>query len=354
MKRLLTALTIASSIVFVAMPALAATEPLILSKRQVPVPTFPVSILKQYRAENARPHIIEERVCEMVTYRKWKITEQLSYWEIGDRGRTTKWLPGDSKELAGCAGRSAILAGSQTPRFETYSYYEIAPPESFSRKNRPTVMSTYGYTSLNNNVTEADGIAQRPGFYSRSNARQAADTRPTVLRSNGVIQMYSPPHYKDLSTVDVPSGAELIVKFYRLKDGYGIEETLTSSYRGPTFQCGVNCDPTPEQLRWYAEGYTRYFRIRDGEKAYSEVLNLPIVEYTPFNWSAFYVFQDGVYTYSNQNSFGLRLHKIDPMRYEVNEGTVVQETPTTRTVRYSLVDSGTDRTVQRWEAVIQK
>lgn len=340
------------------MPVMAQT---VTVKTQIAIPTFNSAILKQLHVESAQPRIANEFVCTTVTYRLWSITPRLSYWEISEKGKVTKWFPGDGvKKPIMCNGRGLVLVTYISAHLTQPAEFETALPETFGRKDREKIQGSVGYSNRNTFLVEADGIVQQPGYYDRKNISNsfpeytALDTRPKQLNANGTFTTHTVPRYKDLSSVVIPEGANLLVYFYRLKDGYGVKEQLMSSYWGPTFQCGFYCDPTPEQTFWMTNGYTKYYRIHNGEAAYTEVTSLPVFEYPYYFYGPEFVVHDNAVYGLIPPPNGVRLHKIDQDRYETRDGVVINEDNVNQTVRYSLFDKTLGKIVQRWQAVIQK
>lgn len=359
MKRLLTALTIVSTIGF-ALPTSA--EPALVQKQRIATPTFPASLLRQYKAESAKPIIERELACEKgVTYRDWKVSEKLRFLEIAVSGKTSKFYPGWGK-LETCTGRAALVYLSSTGHPGTWSSHTLITPEKPDARKQDIVQEYRGVGTPGRVLAKADQILQLPGkYYLRpAGERSYGDSRPLVLKENGTLETVTPPHYKDFSTMPPAAAGSLYeIDFYKLKDGFGVREEQRSSWYGPTWQCGIPCSPTPEQEAWEWQPITKYYRMRQGETSYREVDSLPIEEYgITFPIASFNEHDAGVYfnynDYQNNRLVGYRVHAIDTDTLGVREGVVVSQTDERITFRYSLYSKSTGQTLQRWEGTIQK
>ncbi|MCC7522626.1 hypothetical protein IT407_02410 [Candidatus Uhrbacteria bacterium] len=358
MKHLWIALILVSMLGF-AQPTYA--SPQLTNKQRINIPAFPSSILKQYKAETARPEIERELTCsQTVTYRDWKVSESLHFREISILGRTSKFYP-QFGTIEACAGRAAlVLMGSYGHPGLTRTYVAITPERPDPRRQM-SIQEYFGVGTPFKRITRVDGILQAagrhelavPGHFSGGNSTI------TIVKENGDIETILPPHYKDFTTIPQPEAGSIYeILFFKLRDGYGVQEKLRSSWYGRPWQCGPPCEQTPEQEYWATHEVTKYYRIRNGEKEYQEVASLPIEESgLTFPIVSFNEHDQGIYInyndYQNNRLVGYRIHAIDTSIYGVKEGAVISQSNEQITFRYSLYLKSTGQTVQRWEATIQ-
>ena len=349
MKRLLTALTIASTIGF-AMPTLAATT--ILSKKQLAVPRIDWRVLPS-AIRNLPQDIRGEMDCGDTSYRVWTIDvptpdpQSSSGYAVFEarRGSIVKWktLPGGwAASPTGSGGYNFFRCGDDGVYL--VPYLSFTDPATWAQ---PGIQR--GYVSRSNGsyyyeksweAITVDGIVQVPGTLTLTSTGILGDSRPATISKGRVIN-HTLPWYRDLNAVPRnQTGITLKADFFRLRDGYGVRET--------EYLCSTSEQCTEKGIKFY--------RIRNGESAYTQVETLPF-QHARLN----YVSSDDngvtLKQWSDFRTIGL-IHGLPaPLPGEYSDyrvtGAVVNENGLTVWVRYLIENTKTQRR-QYWEATVQR
>ncbi len=323
MKRFLTALTIASSLVFVAMPAMAA--PKILSKKRLTIPAVSNVVVQKYfgnlvwkyRIPAADPtttsvpgeiknpplltDIMQEKTCGSVEYRLWSVGV--------DRAAVSKKLKKEVQMEYQAEQSPHLLQATQKGRSWYAPWHGIAfQTDCFGERLRLMTLTSNFYTidladvksgklkppvilSAEARLSEPvilEGVYQYPGKISRSiyGDEAGGDSTIFVLEKDGGVTKHHPTRFRDYNTPSVQelkpsflnvSGTLSILEgtFYRLPDGYGVTEFYgfqPSGYQplDPLCTEGVACygNEAPD------------YRIRNGEARYSMVAPFQPTEFT--------------------------------------------------------------------------
>jgi hypothetical protein len=349
---------------FFAMPAMAA--PVVISKKQIAQP-IPNSILPT-EARSKYQELSKTLVCGDTTYRTYRINISRPNGPgpgnssdlivtSATRGASIKYHIGSaSSGGSGDGGHSeaslAPIACGENGVYVTQTQYsaifgsDIAlafiPYASFgtasawdkaNRINRSSPALSY--------PAVVDGIMQMPGVLTVNANGMVGDSRPATIERNGSITLHTLPWYRDLRT-DTANVER--VNFYRLRDGYGVKETI--------------------RIEGSAAYSTNYYRIHDGESAYTKVDNLPITyEFDRPCMSCFFNpsvarTANGVTLVKNGVEIAL-IHRLPTLPRGTEDpiylipATRVVETATTYIVNYQIVNTQTN-TAQYWQTTIQK
>lgn len=365
MKRLLSTLALVSMASF-AMPTHAA--PRIVSKRQLAQP-IPNSVLP-IEARNKYQALVKTLTCEDTTYRVYRIKISIPEGPgpgnstdlvitSATRGSTIKYHSGYARAGGSgdggyndqpftpfaCRGNGVYVAQmNYSPVGSNISlafipFASFGNPAAWEKVNkifRSTYPAPIPYPAI------VDGIVQMPGLLTmQSDGTAIGDSRPGTIEQNGSVTLHTLPWYRDLRTNN--QNVERVT-FYRLHDGYGVKETV--------------------RIEGSAAYSTNYYRIHDGESAFTQVDGLPIT--LELDHPCMSCYQDpavmrtlnGVTLIKNGKEIAL-IHTLptlapgtyDPT-YEIPSGKVT-ETATTYIVDYQIANRQTNR-AQYWRAVIQK
>ncbi len=396
MKRLFSALAFISMAAF-AMPAVAA--PYVVEKHQIPVPKVDPAILKSVsslefsytyndfdrnyftkKGKNLPVSAIlaSEIDCQNTTYRTWIVgldtpalsrrvgylvnayTASVTVLEARQAGKS-KWKIFDPKSgyysaVVYCSSGNAVLINAlRTP---SAGYAGIKA--SFDTFDKADIWKNPAYPNMPAYSPEliVDGVKQFAGHLSLYGTNSTPSTKPFPYGDSRVVVLGGPseglhtlPWYRDLTNVDLKPGEAINVNYYRLSDGYGVAEIYT-----PPYDCSVSpCK--------YGTPITTYYRIHDGESAYSIVPSLPTV--TIINNETVGIYKNGINVYASGGyglwlsySIDLNIHGLSDAvlkNYSLNElnrGSVAWENAKQMVVRYFVASSLSH--VQYWQAVVQK
>lgn len=387
MKRLISTLALATMAGF-ALPALAA--PTLVEKHQIPLPKMDAGILKSVSTREftysyqdfdrnyftkkgknlpVSAALIKDIDCQDTTYRLWTIgldipaasrrvgylVSQVSgqvYVAESSKAGKSKWKLLEQKytypwtDMTCASGNSVLFAwlsssGTYTGSKATYDTFSEA--SVWSTPRYPSL--TFGYQEI-----MMDGVRQMPGSLTVYGTQAPyGDSRVLVLDgpSEG---LHTLPWYRDLTAANLKSTESIRATFYRLSDGYGVTEILT-----PVYYCTVSPCTYPSPI-------TTYYRIHDGESAYSIVPSLP--KATLVNNARVSIHRSSINVYAPASTgiydaytidldiHGLTKEALNSRAYDYNRGNVAWENAKQMVVRYFVGTSASK--LQYWQAVIQK
>ena len=354
MMNFLRVLLIVVFVIGCASPASAAS----LEKKRLVSPTISTRVLTSIKQGwktkriFGQAMIANEISCGNVFYRLWSVpiregelmVERAFVYEAATRGKT-KWraetvpvsLMGDPQaahRLITCAGDQVVNVrdslwgqgntGLSEQRLLSFSTFEKKSAWSLSRKSR---WSFWG---------RVDGLDQQVGVLRKSPRGSVEGDSRIFFVERGELVSHRPPWYRDLAAPEL-ANVSLAVEFYRLSNGYGVREEITTQTE---------------------ERQLKFYRIYDGEARYHEEEYIPYVSGNP----GYYLEGDASGVVLKGLTQPIRVHgfsQICPAQSYLNcgeytswRGSVIRETSDKLYLRYQiLVDQ---KKPQYWEAVVQK
>jgi hypothetical protein len=379
MKRQLFAVLTAVSMLGFTSPALAA--PSVVFKKQLAVPKIDARILP-LGARNLNQELAQEFECGDTIYRYWIIPIKQEFpnragYDVFEarRGNTTKYKVsnysyglyyGRNYGYIACASDGIYVIDSRYHPRGTYGQtWTIRVPFADFQNDRVWNFETgvqRGYVDSSNGTywynpayrpVLIDGILQLPGTLTLSGTLSngtngvSGDSRPATIESNGDIIRHTLPWYRNLNeTPKKPVGITLKAEFYRLSDGYGVKETM------------LNCDGESASKDSCIEENVTFYRIRNGESAYTVVTSLPFQSLSRNSYVSQGSYGATLSRMSDYKEYAL-IHRLPEIKdasgysiYSVR-GSVIAENDTTAYARYLITDSRNGAR-QYWEVTVQK
>ena len=359
--------------------------PTIAHKKQLSVIGVPRNILQRVHAMSwlplegkgtptlLPPVLFEEKDCEDITYRSWIVTRDegeygMSYRILFEaRGLIrTKWMAlpteytapslseplsleeqgslgqslalGAAFEMFSCHKKDLIIKKTQHTREKgefvkeqisllpiRYSRFddvkEWSQNANIKQLNQDRMMILNGVMATPKLV--ADGIEQIPGVLRVENGQIIGDSTPVTFDQKNAIHFHGLHHYRNLR--EVPTNENLRVLFYRMKDGYAVQET---SYGN-------------------GQNHSKLYRIYNGDARYQEVNQLPLtaIDAETFQIPSGLGFVTGFYN-------NLLIHGFPSELYDVSS-SILWETDAQAYIRYLITNKNT-QAAQYWEATINK